>query len=402
MNALPPVSITGVGALCAAGPRFPACMEALFEGARAPAPPVRFTRDHPVRHPVFELVPDPPLVRTGRGRRDLSRTSLLALTAAAEALDDASLGRAELRGLRVGVCLGTTVGSAMNNEAFYREYRAGGRPSMAPIDRFLAANPAACLALEHGFSGPCQTVVNACSSGTDAVGLAASWVRGGLCDVALAGGADELCRVTYNGFISLMITDENPCRPFDRRRRGLNLGEGAAVLVLESEGVRRKRGRRARAWVAGYGSSCDAHHLTAPRPDGEGLKRALREALATAGAGAGEVAFVNAHGTGTPDNDRVESRTLADVLPGVPFGSTKCFTGHTLGAAGALEAAFTLGCLEQGRLPANVGFEEPDPELPACPVRTVTPVTGRLALSESLAFGGNNAVVALALGFGED
>jgi 3-oxoacyl-[acyl-carrier-protein] synthase-1/3-oxoacyl-[acyl-carrier-protein] synthase II len=145
--------------------------------------------------------------------------------------------------------------------------------------------------------------------------------------------------------------------------------------------------------VVGYGGACDAHHLTAPHPEGAGLKRALQEALAACGAGPGDIAFVNAHGTGTPDNDRVESRTLAEVLPGVPFLSTKGFTGHTLGAAGGIEAALTLACLEQGRIPASIGFAETDPELPVSPVREATATPGRLALSQSLAFGGNNAVI---------
>ncbi len=249
------------------------------------------------------------------------------------------------------------------------------------------------IAREHGLRGPCQTVVNACSSGTDAIGIAASWIRAGVCDAVIAGGADELCRVTLNGFASLRLTDPGPCRPFDRQRRGLNLGEGAGMLLLVSDETARRLARPARAYVLGYGSACDAYHLTAPHPEGTGLKRAIGEALAGSGRSVSEIAFVNAHGTGTPDNDRVESRTLDALLPGVPFHSSKCFTGHTLGAAGGIEAAFTVACLEQGRIPANVGLAQPDEELPAHPVQEVTTVSGRLAMSQSLAFGGNNAVV---------
>ncbi len=390
-----PVAVTGIGCLCAAGADLAACMETLYAGRRNPQPPTRFTTGHAVRFPVLE-VPEPFFPDQGQG--DLLRTSRLGLTAAAEALADAGWTADRLKGVRVGVIMGTTVGSAMNNEAFYGDFRRGEDPSMAPIERFLGSNPASAIARRYGFGGPCQTVVNACSSGTDAVGIAASWIRAGMCDVVLAGGADELCRTTYNGFASLMITDENPCRPFDVTRRGLNLGEGGAVLLLESEEVLRRRGGTARGRVLGYGSACDAHHLTAPHPEGEGLKRALAEALAAAGCGAQEIAFVNAHGTGTPDNDRVESRVLSEVLPGVPFGSTKCFTGHTLGAAGAIEAAFTLACLERGRIPASVGFATPDPQLPSTPVTEVTAVEKRVALSESLAFGGNNAVLVLGKG----
>jgi 3-oxoacyl-[acyl-carrier-protein] synthase-1/3-oxoacyl-[acyl-carrier-protein] synthase II len=369
----------------------------MFRGERAPHPPRRFASAQPVPYPVFE-VPDEALAEDLRPYRGLIRTSILALAVAREALADAGWEAAELRRSRVGVCIGTTVGSANHDVEFYRAYRDGERPGMEPIRRFLRSNPAAVIAREYGLGGPCQTVVNACSSGTDAVGIAASWIRGGLCDVALAGGADEITRVTYNGFISLMITDAAPCRPFDAGRRGLNLGEGAGLLVLESEAVRRGRGRRARAFVLGYGTAADAHHLTAPHPEGRGLRRAIADALAESGLAPERLAFVNAHGTATPENDRVESRVLADRLPGVPFGSTKCFTGHTLGAAGAIEAAFSVACLERGAIPATVGFAAPDPELPARPSASPRTVEGDAALSQSLAFGGNNAVIILGRG----
>ncbi len=385
MRTVPAIGVTGLGCLCGAGANLPECLQTLFRGERRPLPPVNFSSGHPLRYPVFEVVDPLP------GGENHSRTARLAIAAAREALDDAGWDPASLVGRKVGVIVGTTVGSAMNNEEFYREFRGGDQPSMAAIERFLYSNPASAVAREFSLAGPCQTVVNACSSGTDAVGLGAAWIRAGLCDVVLAGGADELCRVTYNGFISLMITDDTPVKPFDARRKGLNLGEGGAMLVLEAAGLRPPGACPVRAWIAGYGSACDAHHLTAPHPEGRGLKTALREALA--GCGEGTLAFINAHGTGTPDNDRVESRVLAEVLPQVPFLSTKGYTGHTLGAAGAIEAAFTVACLELGRVPASVGFSVPDPELPRTPVAEPAPVHGDLALSQSLAFGGNNAVI---------
>lgn len=383
-----PVAITGLGCICAAGTNLDDCMTALYSGKRAPAAPSRFSSSHPTRYPVFEVsgFHEPP---------ELLRTSALGLHAAREAMASAGLDLDTLRGLRVGVCVGTTVGSAMNNEQFCRDYRAGLDPDMEPIERILRSNPAAVIAREFELTGPCQTVVNACASGTDAVGLAASWIRGGICDLAIAGGADELGRITYNGFISLMISDDSPCKPFDRNRKGLNLGEGAAMLVLESEEVRKKRGSQVRSYLLGYGSACDAHHLTAPKPDGEGLRAAIAEALSCCGTPAESVSFVNAHGTGTPDNDRVESRVLADLLPGVPFISTKGYTGHTLGAAGAIEAVFTIACLERGMIPGSAGFTTADPDLGGTPAEGCTKVTGQVALSESLAFGGNNSVILL-------
>jgi len=392
MNIRVPVAITGIGCVCAAGETLQACMDSLFRGVRNPRPPQGFKHTHPVDYPVFE-VPRRFCHGSDETEPELSRTNRLAMVAARAAIKDAGWSEDVVDTKRIGICIGTTVGSTMNNEAFYAEYKEGLQPPMESIKRFLSNNPAATLAGAFGFTGPCQTVVNACSSGTDAVGMGAIWIRSGMCDAVIAGGADELCRVTYNGFISLMITDGSPCRPFDRERKGLNLGEGAAILILESEETRQERGKAARAFVLGYGSACDAHHLTAPRPDGKGLRQALKGALDHSMIGASEVAFINAHGTATPDNDRVEARILNEVFPGTPFFSTKGYTGHTLGAAGAIEAAFTVACLEEGRVPASIGFGGIDPELPAAPVPNPTAVAGNVAVSESLAFGGHNSAI---------
>ncbi len=391
------VAIAGMGCLCAAGLGVGECVSALFRGGRDPRPPTRLVTNLPLRGPVFELperfFASEPLARD----KGVTLTTAMAVAAAREALAMAGLEPAALAGLRVGALVGTTVGSAMNNEDFYREYRAGGRPDMKPITRFLRSNPASVLAREFGLTGPVQTVVNACSSGTDAVGLAAEWIAAGLCDAVLAGGSDELCRVTYLGFNSLMITDPKPCKPFDANRQGLNLGEGAAMLLLLSDTAAARLGCRPRFRVLGYGSACDAHHLTAPKPDGSGLRAALADALRTSGLAATDIVFVNAHGTGTPDNDRVESAVLPQALPGVPYLSTKGLTGHTLGAAGAIEAVFTAMCLERGEIPANPGLVTPDPSFASAPVTRLTKIAGSAALSQSLAFGGNNSAVVIGL-----
>jgi 3-oxoacyl-[acyl-carrier-protein] synthase-1/3-oxoacyl-[acyl-carrier-protein] synthase II len=372
-------------------------MASLFTGKRHVAPPVRFSSSHPVSYPVFEI-PEDPFPENPPEYKDIPRTCLLGLAAAFEATKDAGLEAGQMAGLRVGVCIGTTVGSAMNNEEFYRDYRSGMHPDMAIIGRFLKGNPASVIAREFGLTGPCQTVVNACSSGTDAIGIGASWIRSGMCDMVIAGGTDELCRVTYNGFISLMISDDSPCRPFDRDRKGLNLGEGAAILILESDRFHTQRKRRARAFVLGYGSACDGYHLTAPSPDGKGLKKALSDALIQSGRIAGDIAFINTHGTATKDNDRTEAKVLREMFPNVPFFSTKGYTGHTLGAAGAIEAVFTIACLEAGMIPANAGFVTPDPELGAVPVVENTMTSKHIALSDSLAFGGHNGALVLGIG----
>ncbi len=396
MNRNAPVAITGIGCLSAAGMSLKENMDSLFAGRRHVAPPKRFSSSHPVSYPVFEILEDP-IPTTKTKNEDISRTCSLGLAATIEALSDADLDLNDMTGIKVGVCMGTTVGSSMNNEEFYRDYRNGKRPDIAIIERFLNGNPTSVIAREFGLKGPCQTIVNACSSGTDAIGIGASWIRSGICDIVVAGGTDELCRVTYNGFISLMITDDSPCRPFDRDRKGLNLGEGAAVLIFESDNLVRKRKKKARAFVLGYGSACDGYHLTAPRPDGKGLKSALTDALADSGKTRKDIAFVNTHGTATRDNDRVEVRVLRDMLPDVSFFSTKGYTGHTLGAAGAIEAAFTVACLESEMIPANIGFTDLDPELGVSPTVENTRISQNIALSDSLAFGGHNAALVLGL-----
>ncbi|PLY02776.1 MAG: beta-ketoacyl-[acyl-carrier-protein] synthase family protein [Desulfuromonas sp.] len=391
------IAITGLGCLCGAGMNLSECMESMLRGERNPQPPFRFSTDHPASYPVLELRDEFKLPLDDQ-EKVYARTSQLALAAALEALTDAGWDAASLRGKKVGVCIGTTVGCALNCDDFYRAYKDGDDPEMDIIERFLRSNPAAVIARQLKLDGPTQTVVNACSSGTDAIGIGAAWLRAGACDIVIAGGADELSRVTYAGFSSLMITDTAPCKPFDINRKGLNLGEGAGIMILESAAV--GGDRKARGTVVGYGSACDAYHLTAPRPDGAGLKQAMNEAFATAGIAPEQIAFVNAHGTGTPDNDKVESGVLAAMLPGVPFLSTKGYTGHTLGAAGGIEAVFSVASLRRGELPANIGFSDADPEVSGTPVTERMQIDGDFALSESLAFGGNNAV--LILGKGDD
>ncbi|MFO7766680.1 MAG: beta-ketoacyl-[acyl-carrier-protein] synthase family protein [Pelovirga sp.] len=390
-----PIAVTGLGCLSGAGMNLDENLVTLFAGRRYPGPPIRFSTDHPVAYPVLELR-DEFKLPLDEEQLVYARTGQLALAAAREALNDAGYDDESLQGKRVGVCVGTTVGCALNCDDFYRDYKDGSNPGMAIIERYLRSNPAAVIARQLKLNGPVQTVVNACSSGTDAIGLGASWLRSGACDLVISGGADELSRVTYAGFSSLMITDTGPCSPFDVSRKGLNLGEGAAIMILEPADATEKK--RVRGLIRGYGSACDAHHLTAPRPDGAGLKTALNEALQTAGVTPQQISFVNAHGTGTPDNDRIEGRVLRELLPQVPFLSTKGYTGHTLGAAGAIEAVYSLACLERGEIPASIGFSEPDPEIALIPVIENTPLAGRVALSQSLAFGGNNAVLILSAG----
>jgi len=338
--------------------------------------------------------------RPGFKKESVSRTILLAFSAAAEALQRAGLSAEYLRSVRVGIALGTTVGCTFHNEEYYSAWREGGEPDLAPVQFYLAGNVSSALHRILGTSGPSAVITNACASGTDAIGVARNWLATGQCDIAIAGGADELSRVAYNGFVSLMLADKQSCRPFSKDRQGLNLGEGAGVVVLERQEDAEARRCSPLGWVRGYGCAADAWHPTAPHPEGRGLKTALRQALRDCGDPEEIPALINAHGTGTKANDRAETAALAEIFvaPEKPaVVSTKGVTGHTLGAAGGIEAIFTLTALRYGHTPGTVGCLEADPELPM-PVLTQSEnrhLNGHWGISQSLAFGGGNSVLVL-------
>ncbi|HUI45033.1 MAG TPA: beta-ketoacyl-[acyl-carrier-protein] synthase family protein [Nitrospirota bacterium] len=384
------ILITGMGAISAAGNDISETLDSFLKVKRNAGPVTLFPTK--LAYPVFEVKNLPPDYHL-----DGQRTLSLALIAVDQALADAGLD--DLSGLRVGVCMGTTVASQLNDLQFYTSYRERGDAPMVPVDRFLKGNLAEVISRRHKTRGPALTVVNACSSGTDAIGVALSWLRSGLCDIVLAGGADELNHVPYCGFGSLGIVNPGLCTPFDRDRKGLNLGEGAGVVVLEKTTAARKRGRSSDLVLLGYGSSSDAYHLTAPSPDGIGLKISLRNVLDEAGIKPVEVCFVNAHGTGTNDNDLVEGNALAGMFGNdLKMLSTKGYTGHTLGAAGGLEAVFTALGLREGWIPPSAGFSTRDDSISLAPVREKTLVNGHYAISTSLAFGGNNAALVIGRG----
>ncbi len=389
MTANGTANIIGAGCICAAGATLDDCMHSMLAGHGAPVVPTHFTCKQTVTYPVFE-VPEEYLTQTDP---KMTRTVNLLFTAVDDAMTGAGLTEQHLEKLTVGVCIGTSVGASLNFLNYYEEWKHGERPALDPIHRYLNNNPAEALTERYGFTGPCQTVVNACTSGADAIGIGASWIRHGLCDLVIAGGTDELSEISYNGFARLMISSPEQCRPFDKDRRGLNLGEGAGALLLASDEAARTLSTPTRGEVMGYGTCGDAYHLTAPHPEARGLKQALRTAFEQADIEADAIDFINVHGTGTPANDPVEGVVMDEILPGTPFFATKGFTGHTLGAAGAIEAAFCLACLERGELPPSHGFHAPDPAIGKAPIAERTEISGQYALSQSLAFGGNNSVL---------
>jgi len=387
---MPPVNIaiTGLGAICACGNNIKDTLRSFSYGSRNAGKVSLFESE--LNCPVFQIKDFTPLEPFAM------RTLNLAFQAAQEAILEAGFNNG-FGNLRVGVCLGTTVASQLNDIDFYRIYREKGSAPLDSIDRFLKGNLAASVAkLLKIQTRLCCTIVNACSSGTDAIGVGLSWLRNNYCDLVIAGGADELNRVPLDGFTALGIVSQSLCVPFDRNRCGLNLGEGSGIVILEQEKMARKRGKMPKLFLKGYGLAADAYHLTAPRPDGSGLEQALKQALKEANILPKDVAFVNAHGTATKDNDLVEGKVLARVFgQKIKFLSTKGFTGHTLGAAGGLEAVFTCLGLRENCVPASIGFENMDEEIGIAPVNQKTEISGNYAISTSLAFGGNNSALVI-------
>jgi 3-oxoacyl-(acyl-carrier-protein) synthase len=378
-----------MGVVSAAGSGLHESLQSMAAGERHAGPLTLF--ESPVQLPVFEVRGLPP-----RQSPDRMRTMELLELALAEALAMAKLSPGS--GLRIGTALGTTVACQLNDLNFYSTWRETHSAPLDSVDGYLRGNLAEAVAEKLGSDGPHLVVVNACSSGTDAIGAALSWLNAGLCDIAITGGADELNRIPLAGFKALGVAGDQPCAPFDANRKGLNLGEGAGVLILETASSAARRGIQSKLRVCGYGSSSDAYHLTAPHPAGEGLTRAIHAALQQAGIQPSEIAFVNAHGTSTPDNDLVEGRALLKLFgPDIKVLSTKGYTGHTLGAAGGIEAVFTAAGLSKGWIPGSAGFQTLDEAIGLVPTLGKTEISGRYALSTSLAFGGNNAALVLGM-----
>jgi 3-oxoacyl-[acyl-carrier-protein] synthase II len=328
-----------------------------------------------------------------------SRTARLALAAAEEAARQARLSEIDGRE-RVGVIVGTTTGGIRETEDYFVSRQRGRPGRRSAIVVFEKAGTSDLLATRFGLGGPRFTLHTACASGASAIVIGAELIRGGYVDAVIAGGADALARMVLSGFHSLRVVAPEPCRPFDRSRCGLSLGEGAGMMVLERESRAVERGAEVLAVLLGGGQSTDAHHLTAPAPDGCGAARAIRAALARANVAAEAVDHVNAHGTGTLLNDAAEAASITAVLGKrtlrCPVTSIKGSIGHTLGAAGAIEAVVAVQTLRTGLIPPTVGLREPDPEFGLDVVQDrARREDVRVVVSNSFGFGGANAVLCL-------
>jgi beta-ketoacyl-acyl-carrier-protein synthase II len=340
-------------------------------------------------------------------RRD--RFEQLGSAAAKEALTHSGLEITDENSGRIGVLVSSAIGGIKSlQDAVITNYTEGPRRVSPFLIPMLMPNGAAgMIAIDHQIKGPCFSVASACASGADGIGTAMLMLKAGMIDAALAGAAETtVCSTGVAAFdrvgaMSRRNEDYSTApQPFDKNRDGLVMGEGAAVLVLETESHAKARGANILAELAGYGATADAFHVTAPHENGEGGSAAMRMALASARAPMDDLGYINAHGTGTPLNDQSETRAIkaafGEKAYGIPVSSTKSMTGHMMGATGALEAIFCVQAVREGVLPPTIHYETPDPE---CDLDYI-PNQARekkinLAISNAFGFGGHNAVLAI-------
>ena len=320
-----------------------------------------------------------------------TRTALLGIVAAQQAVANAGLTKEELK--EAGLISASTVGGMDRSELYYDDFLKGGHKEF--IDTHHAGDSTEKIAETIGVKGFLSTVSTACSSSLNSQMLGVKMLKSGLLEQVIVGGTDALSRFTLNGFNTLMILDRNHCRPFDATRTGLNLGEGAAFLVLETEEHAEKAGRKIYARLAGYGNANDANHQTATSDEGDGPFLSMQKALKTAGLKPEDIDYINVHGTGTGNNDLTEGKALIRLFGNnvPPFSSTKAFTGHTLGAAGVIESVFSILALQHQVVLPNVNFKEVIPEISIKPVTEIKQEEINYVMTNSFGFGGNDSSI---------
>ena len=390
------VVITGYGIISSIGSNAVEVLQSLIEGRSGIGEISRFETIHKGRLPLAEVKMSNEQLLALNGlhkKTKYTRTSLLGIAAAAQAADMA--GHRKPGSCRTGLISANTVGGMDHTENFYPfflENQSKGR--LRDVINHDCGDSTEKIAGVLGISDFITTISTACSSSANSIMLGAEMIRAGMLDRVIAGGTDSVTRFTLNGFNTLMILDKEGCRPFDENRAGLTIGEGAAFLVLESEEFALGQSHQIHGILSGYGNANDAYHQTASSPEGTGAGLAMTKAIDMSGIDAGKISYINVHGTGTQNNDLSEGIAVQKIfgkqMP--PFSSTKSFTGHTLGAAGAIEAVISLLSINNGLLFPNLHWKTPMKELYIRPITSlVKDVTVEHVLSNSFGFGGNNS-----------
>ena len=392
------IFITGIGIISSIGNNVKETLISLLAERSGLGEITLFQTSHQGKLPIAEvkLTTEQLLEMTGNpGKKNLTRTALLGMIAATEAIQSA--GISNIRSNPTGLISATTVGGMDRSENFYKSFLEDNRKGrLIDVVNHDCGDSTERIALHTGIRDFVTTISTACSSSANAVMTGANMIRSGQLERVVVGGTDSVTRFTLNGFNTLMILDKNGCRPFDDSRAGLTLGEGAAFLVLEGEDTLKSHKGTIYGEVKGFGNANDAFHQTASSPDGTGAFLAMSKALEMSGLDPADIDYINVHGTGTENNDLSEGvalqRIFGDKIP--PFSSTKSYTGHTLGAAGAVEAVISVLAIRNGVLFPNLRFENPMKELPLTPVKNVIPgINIRNVLSNSFGFGGNNSAL---------
>jgi 3-oxoacyl-(acyl-carrier-protein) synthase len=388
----PTVFVAGVGAISAIGNNVAECLAALENEAAGIGDIHNLQTIHRNKLPVAEvkLTNEELAIKTGLPAT-ISRTALLSMAAAKEALDDAAIEN--ISSLRIGFISANSVGGMDKSEDFFAEFLTdNSKGKLRNVINHECGAVTELVADRLGIKNYITTISTACSSSANAIFLAARLIKQNMLDVVIAGGTDSLTKFTLNGFNTLMILDQQFCKPFDENRKGLNLGEGAGYVVLVSEKVATSLKKAAYCTLSGYANANDAYHQTASSPDGTGSFLAMTGALEKSGLKTSDIDYINLHGTGTQNNDIAEGtaikRLFVNHFP--KMSSTKSFTGHTLGACGGLEAVFSALAIRHGIIYPNLRLETPMVDLPFVPERKLLKnVPVKNVMSNSFGFGGN-------------
>jgi len=387
------VVITGIGAFCSIGKNAEEFLQSLKNGQSGIGPITLFdTSKYPCKIGAEIRDYRPEKFFGKKELKKISRADQFGLIASEEAVK--ASGIHSYPSEEVGVCLGAGAGGMFEAETYHREVLIKGKSKPSLLWPFIPSHTTDRIAERFGFSGPKFTVTTACSSSATAIGYAADLIRSGKSKAVLCGGSEALSELTLGGFNSLKAMDPSPCKPFDRKRAGMSLGEGAGILILEDFDEAEKRGAEVLAELLGYGIGGEAYHITAPEPTGMNEARIMKEALEESGVASTEVDYINAHGTGTPLNDKVETLSIKNAFGeraySIPISSIKSSVGHCLGAAGAMEAIASILSIVYQFIPPTLNHQEGDED---CDLDYV-PGKARekeinVVLSNSFAFGGN-------------
>jgi len=403
MNKKKRIVVTGLGTINAIAGNIPEFVRSLQEGVCGigevdlfDTAGCRCRNGGQIRHfsPRNHIPPEFSLKR-------MSRADLLCFAATLEALRDAGLYPLPQEMKEdMGVAIGGGSGGLLEAESFYGDVLRKGpdHARFSSLSTVYCASSADRIASHLGLLGPKITLMTACSCGATVLGYGRDLIRNGQASLVLAGGVEPMCKVTYASFNALKALAPDVCRPFDKNRSGLSLGEAAAVMVLEPLEAALARGARIYGEILGYGITCDSHHMTAPDEQGSGAVRSMQAALTDSGLSPLDIDYINAHGTATPVNDVTETRAIKEVFGkrayDIPVSSTKSMTAHTLAASGALEGVVSVLSIEHGFIPPTIHYRDPDP---LCDLDYVTEGVRkaplRTVLSNSFAFGGNNTTV---------